>query len=189
MSTGLQGQKIMYTTLFVGKVCRKNPGFDKDKTDVMFGLTVWLCIFHFPLCTSQGIKVPFENKVMGLAHRSLVFPCLCFFPFLSFSLSLFFFQDDSLEHRSFIGFLCKPRKIKPLSLPFYFPYHRRRHPEGFPGSCQGWTPAQGEYSHSLQKFSVYKTRQIEILFSWFFILMTNDRDKGKHDSFWEAKNQ
>ena len=40
MSTGLQGQKIMYTTLFMGKVCRKNPGFDKDKTDVMFGLTV-----------------------------------------------------------------------------------------------------------------------------------------------------
>jgi len=40
MSTGLQGQKIMYTTLFMGKVCRKNPGFDKDKTDVMFGLTL-----------------------------------------------------------------------------------------------------------------------------------------------------
>ena len=40
MSTGLQGQKIMYTTLFVGKVCRKNPGFAKDKTDVMCGLTL-----------------------------------------------------------------------------------------------------------------------------------------------------
>ena len=40
MSTGLQGQKIMYTTLFMGKVCRKNPGFNKDKTDVMFGLTL-----------------------------------------------------------------------------------------------------------------------------------------------------
>ena len=40
MSTGLQGQTIMYTTLFVEKVCRKNPGFDKDKTDVMFGLTL-----------------------------------------------------------------------------------------------------------------------------------------------------
>ena len=39
MSTGLQGQKIIYTT-FMGKVCRKNPGFDKDKTDVMFGLTL-----------------------------------------------------------------------------------------------------------------------------------------------------
>jgi len=41
MSTGLQGQKIMYTTLFVGKVCRKNIGFDKDKTDVMFRLTLY----------------------------------------------------------------------------------------------------------------------------------------------------
>ena len=40
MSTGLQGQKIMYTTLFMGKVCRKNPGFDKDKIDVMFGQTL-----------------------------------------------------------------------------------------------------------------------------------------------------
>ena len=41
MSTGLQSQKILYTTLFVGKVCRKNPSFDKDKTDVMFGLTLY----------------------------------------------------------------------------------------------------------------------------------------------------
>ena len=41
MSTGLQGQKIMYTTLFMGKVCRKNPCFDKDKTDVMFGLILY----------------------------------------------------------------------------------------------------------------------------------------------------
>ena len=41
MSTGLQGQKIMYTTLFMGKVCRKNPRFDKDKTDAMFGLTLY----------------------------------------------------------------------------------------------------------------------------------------------------
>ena len=41
MSTGLQGQKIMYKTLSMGKVYRKNPGFDKDKTDVMFGLTLY----------------------------------------------------------------------------------------------------------------------------------------------------
>ena len=41
MFTGLQGQKIMYTILFLGKVCKKNPGFDKDKTDVMFGLTLY----------------------------------------------------------------------------------------------------------------------------------------------------
>ena len=41
MSTGLQGQKIMYTILFMGKISRKNPGFNKDKTDVMFGLTLY----------------------------------------------------------------------------------------------------------------------------------------------------
>ena len=41
MSTGLQGQKIMFTTLSMEKVCRKNPGFNKDKTDVMFGLTLY----------------------------------------------------------------------------------------------------------------------------------------------------
>ena len=41
MSTGLQGQKIMYTTLFMGKVSRKNPDINKDKTDVMFGLTLY----------------------------------------------------------------------------------------------------------------------------------------------------
>ena len=90
MFTSLQGQKIMYTTSFVGKVCRKNPGFNKGKTAGMFGLTlyVWPCIFHFPLCTSQGIKVPFENEVTGLARRSLVTPCLFFSFFLS--LTLFF---------------------------------------------------------------------------------------------------
>ena len=63
MFTGLQGQKIMYTTLFMGKVCRKNPGFDKDKTDVMFGLT----LYDFASLISL-IKVLFENKIMGLAH-------------------------------------------------------------------------------------------------------------------------
>ena len=41
MSTGLQGQKIMYTILFMGKVCRKNPGFDKGKTAGMFELTLY----------------------------------------------------------------------------------------------------------------------------------------------------
>ena len=41
MFTGLQGQKILYTISFVGKVCRKNPGFDKGKTAGMFGLTLY----------------------------------------------------------------------------------------------------------------------------------------------------
>ena len=38
MFTGLQGQKIMHATWFMGKVCRKNPGFDKGKTVGVFGL-------------------------------------------------------------------------------------------------------------------------------------------------------
>ena len=89
MSTGLQGQKIMYTTLFMGKVCKKNPDFDKDKTDVMFGLTLHDCIFHFPLCTSQGIKASLKNKVkdQDQFQESLVPPCLSFF-FLSLLYSL-----------------------------------------------------------------------------------------------------
>ena len=41
MFTGLQGQKIMYTILFLGKVYRNNLDFDKDKIDVMFGLTLY----------------------------------------------------------------------------------------------------------------------------------------------------
>ena len=41
MFTGLQGQKILYKTSFVGKVCRKNPGFNKGKTAGMFGLTLY----------------------------------------------------------------------------------------------------------------------------------------------------
>ena len=45
------------------------------------GLLSWLCILHFAQCTTQGIKVPSENKVMGLAHRSLASPCQSFFPF------------------------------------------------------------------------------------------------------------
>ena len=85
MSTGLQGQKIMSTTSFVGKVCRKNPGFN------VWADSAWPFIFHFPLCTSQGIKVPFENKVTGLAHwRSLVSPCFSFFLSFFLSLTLFF---------------------------------------------------------------------------------------------------
>ena len=46
----------------------------------------WLCIFHFVQCTTQGIKAPSENTVMGLAHWSLVSPCPFFLSLLlSFS--------------------------------------------------------------------------------------------------------
>ena len=89
MSTGFQGQKILYTTLFMGKVYRKKSWFRyRQNRCNVWADSVWLCIFHFPLCTSQGVKVPFENKVMGLAHWSLVSPCRSFLPFPSFSLSV-----------------------------------------------------------------------------------------------------
>ena len=39
------------------------------------------------------------------------------------------------------------------------------------------------------KFSGYKTKQMEILILWFFMLMTDGRYKWNHDAFWEAKNQ
>ena len=55
MSTGLQGQKIMYTALFMGKVYRKNPGFNKGKTAGMFGLTLYDLVSFIPL--SVQIKV------------------------------------------------------------------------------------------------------------------------------------
>ena len=38
MFTGLQGQKIIYTTLLWEKYAKKNPGFDKSKTAGVFGL-------------------------------------------------------------------------------------------------------------------------------------------------------
>ena len=87
MSTGLQGQKIMYTTFFMGKVYRKNPGFDRQNRCNVWADSVWLCIFHFPLCTSQGIKVPFENSY-GPRSPKLGLPVSFFFPFPSFSLSV-----------------------------------------------------------------------------------------------------
>ena len=140
MSTGHQGQKIMYTTLFMGKVCRKNPDFDKDKTDVMFGLTLY-DFASFIFLYVKGIKFLLKIKLWASFTKAWS-PCVILFFLFSLFISLFFFQDDSLEHRSFIGFLCKPKKIKPLSLPFYFPYHLCHHPEGTPGSCWGWTPEE-----------------------------------------------
>ena len=55
-------------------------------------------------------------------------------------------EQSKFHIRSFIGFLCKPRKIKPLSLPFYFPYCRHHPPEGIPGSYRGWTLVSGAWT-------------------------------------------
>ena len=109
----------------------------------------WLCITLYlsllEMC-NLGYKSSFwkwsyrPGFIRAWSPRVILF--FLFSPFLS----LFFFQDDSLEHGNFIGFLGKPRKIKPLSLPFYFPYHRRHPPEGIPGSCWGWTLAHMDLS-------------------------------------------
>ena len=53
--------------------------------------------------------------------------------------------------RNFIGFLCKPRKIKPifsplLSISFTFSICQHRSPEGIPGSNWGWTPLSGTWN-------------------------------------------
>ena len=106
MSTGLQGQKILYTTLFMGKVCRKNPGFDKDKTDVMFGLTLYDFVSFISLYVQVKVqKFLLKIKLWASLTEAWSPRVILFFLFPPF-LSLFIFQDDSLEHSSFIGFLC-----------------------------------------------------------------------------------
>ena len=82
MSTGLQGQKILCTALFMGKVCRKNPGFNKDKTDVMFGLT----LYDFASFISLYVQV--KVKLWASLTEAWSPRVIFFFPFLSFSLSV-----------------------------------------------------------------------------------------------------
>ena len=58
---------------------------------------------------------------------------------------------------------------------------------------QAWQPAPPQphkgsiLTGDKAKFSEEKTKQIEILILWFFILMTDD--KGKRNSSFEAKSQ
>ena len=103
MSTGLQGQKIMYTTLFMGKVCRKNPDFDKDKTDVMFGLTLY-DFASFIFLYVKGIKFLLKIKLWASFTKAWS-PCVVLFFLFPPFLSLFFFQDDSLGHRGSLSSL------------------------------------------------------------------------------------
>ena len=75
----------------------------------------------FPSMYKSRYKIPFENKVMGLAHRSLFSPCHSFFPFLSFSLSLFFFQEwllgaQGLSEFTFLPVLLRPNREGALHL-------------------------------------------------------------------------
>ena len=93
MFTGLQGQKIIYTTLSMGKVCKKNPGFDKDKRDVTFGLTLYDFASFISLYVQvKVIKVSLKNKVtdQDQFHESLVPPCLSFSSLFSYLQHSFF---------------------------------------------------------------------------------------------------
>jgi len=76
---------------------------------------------------------------MGLAHRSLVSPCRSFSSFL---LSLLFPQAKVIGAWGYTDFPRKPIIIRPLILSTdAIPLNRQsRHPEGTPGSNQGWTP-------------------------------------------------
>ena len=136
MSTGLQGQKIMYTTFFMGKVCRKNPGFDKDKTDVMFGLTLYDFASFISLYVQVKVKL-WASLTEAWSPRVILF----------FSFSLFFslcssFRMTPWNTGALLVFCVNQRRSSlSLSLSFYFPYCLCRHPEGTPGSCWGWTLA------------------------------------------------
>ena len=83
------------------KFAERKPGFDKGQG---------LLILHdstppyYPLYTTEGIKAPFINKVTGLAHQAWS-PHVILFFFFSLFLSLFFFQDDYLEHRGSLSSL------------------------------------------------------------------------------------
>ena len=65
LSSGLGGLLTFYDPFLI-KV---------DQPENLFSLEVFF-LYTSNLC--QGIKALFENKVMGLAHRSLVSPCHSF---------------------------------------------------------------------------------------------------------------
>ena len=104
------------------------------------------CIFHFPLCTSKGIKHPFENKNIGpCSPKQLGLPVSIIF---SLSLLLFFrLIPWSIEA------LCNVNQGISASFSPLFSYLQYSFlisfkscadtvfPSGSPGSCGGWTPA------------------------------------------------
>ena len=60
--------------------------------------SAWLCVFHFWICVTQGIKAPFENKAADPASSELGLPVSFFLSlFLSLSLSFSLFLSLSLS--------------------------------------------------------------------------------------------
>ena len=71
------------------KGLQKNPGFDKDKTDIMFGLTLYDFASFISLYVQVKVKDPLENKNNGPRLKKLGHPVFFFFLFF-FSLTFFF---------------------------------------------------------------------------------------------------
>ena len=94
MFTGLQGQKMLYTTSFVEKVCKKIMVSIRAILLECWADSMTLHL-SFPSMYQKGIQVLFKNKAMDLAHQSsLISSCQ------SFSSSYSLFQASShLEYR------------------------------------------------------------------------------------------
>ena len=115
MFTGLQGQEILYTTSFVGKVCRKILVSIRAKLLECLG---WLCMtlhLSFPSMYKTRYKSTFwKIKLLGLteAWSPRVFSSL----YLSFSLSLSLslsFSGWSLGAWGFSAFTYLPGFLRP----------------------------------------------------------------------------
>ena len=88
MFTGLQGQKILYTTSFVEKVCRKILVSRRAILLECWADSVWPCIFHFPLCTKKVYKFHLKIKLWISLIKAAWSPCVNHFPPLTLSFRL-----------------------------------------------------------------------------------------------------
>ena len=90
------------------KFAERKPGLDKGQG---------LLTLHdstpryYPLCTTEGIKAPFKNKVMGLAHQVWSPHVILFFLF-SFSLSVLL-SGWLLGTQGLSGFTFLPGLLRP----------------------------------------------------------------------------
>ena len=88
MFTGLQGQKILYTTSFVEKVCRRIMVSIRAILLECWADSVWPCIFHFPLCTKKVYKYRLKIKLWISLIKAAWSPRVNHFPPLTLSFRL-----------------------------------------------------------------------------------------------------
>ena len=102
----------------------------RDFTSIIFYVQLWV------------YKTLLEIK-LGTLLTKLGLPVSFFLVSFSFLLSLLFLQAKVIGAWRYIDFPHKPIIIRPLILSTdAIPFRQRRHPEGIPGSNQGWTPVQ-----------------------------------------------